>query len=95
MDDGVEQFIGVLWIIVTGLNEAPEFSASLFSFTIPEDAANDYTVGSVTFIDEGKNTVSLCNVISLQHASIVNFTVILHVVFAVHSARKCLIHALL
>ena len=41
-------------IIVTGPNEAPKFSASLFSFTIPEDTANDYTVGSVTFIDEGK-----------------------------------------
>ena len=54
MDDGVDQFFGVLRIIITGPNEAPEFSASLFSFTIPEDAANDYTVGSVAFIDEGK-----------------------------------------
>ena len=54
MDDGVDEIIGVLKIIITGPNEAPEFSASLYSFTIPEDASNDYTVGSVAFIDEGK-----------------------------------------
>ena len=90
MDDGVAEGFGVLRIIVTGPNEAPEFSTSMFSFTIPEDAANDYTVGSVTFIDEGKIQLDgLFSVNSLQHASIVYFTVILHVVFAVHSARKC------
>ena len=64
-NDGTNSAFGTFTLIIRGPNKAPILSDT-YSFSIPENSANEYVVGTIEFTDESKIKLKILFYFSLS-----------------------------